>query len=55
MKTIATRFVKFTGQYSSNMARIYTASVISMAPICALYLVFSQRFIEGMTSGSVKG
>ena len=55
MKTIATRFVKFTGQYSSNMARIYTASVISMVPVCVLYLIFSQRFIEGMTSGSVKG
>lgn len=55
LKTIATRFVKFTGQYSSNMARIYTASVISLLPICILYLAFSQKFIEGMTSGSVKG
>lgn len=55
MKTVATRFVKFTGQYSSNMARIYTASVFSMLPVCALYLVFNRKFIEGMTSGSVKG
>lgn len=55
LKTVATRFVRFTGQYGSNMARIYTASVISMAPIIVLYLLFSRRFIEGMTSGSVKG
>lgn len=54
-KTVATRYVKFTGQYSSNMARIYTASVLSILPICAIYLIFSQKFIEGMTSGSVKG
>lgn len=55
LKLVATRFVKFTGEYGSNMARIYTASVITMAPVIILYLFFSQRFIEGMTSGSVKG
>lgn len=55
LKTVATRFVKFTGQYASNMARIYTASVITIVPIIAIYLIFSQKFIEGMTSGSVKG
>jgi raffinose/stachyose/melibiose transport system permease protein len=37
------------------MARIYTASVITIAPIIILYLLFSRKFIEGMTSGSVKG
>lgn len=55
LKTVATRYVRFTGQYGSNMARIYTASVISIAPVIVLYLFFSRRFIEGMTSGSVKG
>lgn len=55
LKLVATRFVKFTGEYGSNMARIYTASVITMAPVIILYLFFSRRFIEGMTSGSVKG
>lgn len=55
LKLVATRFVKFTGEYGSNMARIYTASVITIAPVVILYLFFSRRFIEGMTSGSVKG
>ena len=55
LKPVATRFVKFTGEYGSNMARIYTASVITIAPVVVLYLCFSQKFIEGMTSGSVKG
>lgn len=53
-KTVATKYVVFTGQYSSNMARIYTASVISIVPICVLYMIFSRKFIEGLTSGSVK-
>ena len=55
LKTVATRYVRCVGQYSSNMARIYTASVFTIAPIVVLYLVFSRRFIEGLTSGSVKG
>lgn len=54
LKPVSTRFVVFTGQYSSNMARIYTASVLTILPIIVLYLLFSRRFIEGMTSGSVK-
>ena len=54
LKTVATRFVKFTGQYASNMARIYTGSVLTITPVVALYLIFSRRFIEGMTSGSIK-
>lgn len=55
LKTVATRYVRFVGEYSSNMAYIYTASVITIAPVIILYLIFSRRFIEGMTSGSVKG
>lgn len=55
LKLVATRFVKFTGEHASNMARIYTASCITIAPIIILYLFFSRKFIEGMTSGSVKG
>lgn len=55
LKPVSTRFVKFTGEYGSDMARIYTASVITITPVIVLYLLFSRKFIEGMTSGSVKG
>lgn len=55
LKPLSTSFVKFVGQYSSNMARIYTASAITITPVIIIYLLFSQKFIEGMTSGSVKG
>ena len=55
LKPVATKYVVFTGQHGSNMARIYTASVITIAPVIILYLFFSRKFIEGMTSGSVKG
>jgi raffinose/stachyose/melibiose transport system permease protein len=55
LKTVATRAVKFIGEYTSDMAKIYTACAISISPIIVLYLLFSREFIEGMTSGSVKG
>lgn len=55
LKPVATKYVVFTGQHGSNMARIYTASVITIAPVIILYLFFIRKFIEGMTSGSVKG
>ncbi|MFT4005835.1 MAG: carbohydrate ABC transporter permease, partial [Lacrimispora sp.] len=49
LKPVSTRFVKFTGEYGSDMARIYTASVITITPVIVLYLLFSRKFIEGMT------
>ena len=55
MKLVATRYVKFVGEFSSSMARIYTASCITIGPVIVMYLLFNRRFIEGMTSGSVKG
>ena len=54
LKPVATRFFKFVGEFSRNMARIYTGSVLTITPIIILYLIFSRRFIEGMTSGSIK-
>jgi len=55
LKPVSTRFVHFVGEFSRNMARIYTASAITITPIIVMYIFFSKRFIEGMTSGSVKG
>ena len=55
LRPAATRFVRFVGEFSSDMARIYTAAAITTLPIIVMYLAFSRRFIEGMASGSVKG
>ena len=55
LRPVSTRFVKFTTEYSSDFAKIFTSGVISIAPIVALYLLLQDSFIEGLTSGSVKG
>ncbi len=55
LKTVNTRYVRFVGDNTSDLAKIYTASAITILPIIIVYLVFSRQFIDGMTSGSVKG
>lgn len=55
LRPVSTRFVKFTTEYSSDFAKIFTSGVISIAPVVVLYLLLQDSFIEGLTSGSVKG
>ena len=55
LRPVSTRFVKFTTEYSSDFAKIFTSGVISIAPVVILYLLLQDSFIEGLTSGSVKG
>jgi len=55
LRPASTRFVRFIGEFSRDMARIYTGAAITTLPIIVMYLLFSRRFIEGMSSGSVKG
>lgn len=55
MRTVSTRFYKFTGEWSTDLAKIYTAGMIALAPIIVLYLLLQKSFIEGLTQGSVKG
>ena len=47
--------MKFTTEYNNNFARVFTSGVISIAPMVILYLLMQDSFIEGLTSGSVKG
>lgn len=55
LKTVNTRYVRFIGDNTADLARIYTSSAITILPIIAIYLIFSRQFIDGITSGSVKG
>ena len=55
LRTVATRYIAFTGQYSSEWGKVSTAGVITVLPMVILYLIFQRQFIEGLTGGSVKG
>ncbi len=54
LKTASTRFVLFVGERGSDLSMIYTAAVVTMLPIVALFIALQNYFIEGMTSGSIK-
>ena len=55
IRTVATRFVKFTSEWTRDLAKIFTAGAITLMPIIILYLFLQQKFIEGMTKGGLKG
>lgn len=55
MRTVSTKFYDFVGKFSSDLAKVYTAGCITMGPIVVLYAFLQKNFIEGLTSGALKG
>lgn len=45
----------FVGQYGTNIPLLSAASIIVIAPIVVVYLVFQRSFVSGITQGAVKG
>lgn len=55
IKTVATRYLVFTGRFSSDWTMISAAGVITILPIMLIFMILQRQFIEGITEGSVKG
>lgn len=55
VRTVALQFYNFTGRYNIEYGLMYAAAIITIAPVIIIYLLTQNTFIEGMTSGSVKG
>jgi raffinose/stachyose/melibiose transport system permease protein len=45
----------FVGQYSTNIPVLSAGTVIVMAPILVVYLIFQRSFISGLMQGALKG
>lgn len=45
----------FVGQYSTNIPLLSAASLIVIAPIVIVYLIFQRSFVSGLTQGAIKG
>lgn len=45
----------FVGQYSTNIPLLSAATIITVAPIVVVYLLFQRNFISGITQGAIKG
>lgn len=55
IRTVALQFYNFTGKYNVEYGLMYAAAIITIAPVIVIYLLTQNTFIEGMTTGSVKG
>ncbi len=55
IKTVATRYILFTGRFSSDWTMISAAGMITIVPVIIAYIFLQRRFIEGITEGSLKG
>src|SRR5699024_579988 len=45
----------FVGQYSTDIPLLSAATIITIAPIVLVYLLFQRNFISGITQGAIKG
>ena len=55
LKPVTTSFLAFQHQHSTDWELTSAASVITVLPIVALFLMFQRRFISGMIAGGLKG
>ncbi len=54
-KTVPLLVTKYTGNLLRNVDMSMAVSVLSTIPILILFIIFSNRIIEGVTEGAVKG
>jgi multiple sugar transport system permease protein len=53
--TVQLGLAQFVFQYHTEWPRLMAASVIAIAPIVIVYLVFQRYFVAGVASAGVKG
>ena len=54
-QTAIVAFFTLSGQYTSDWGEIMAGAIILVLPVVVLFLFLQRYFIEGMSSGSVKG
>ena len=54
-RTLVVGIYNFTGSYFNNWPVIFAAIVLQSLPLIILFLCFQRAFVDGITSGSVKG
>lgn len=55
LKPISTILFAFSWRFINNQALVSAASIMMVAPVVILFLLFQKRFISGLTSGGLKG
>lgn len=55
LRTLPAAMMMFVGEHGSNFGLAAASLVAAMLPVLILYLALSDRFIEGLTAGAIKG
>lgn len=55
MRTLPAAMMMFVGEHGSDYAIAAASLVAAMLPVLILYLFLSDKFIEGLTAGALKG
>jgi raffinose/stachyose/melibiose transport system permease protein len=55
LKTIPLVVMEYTSNLISTMDLAMAASVLSTVPILIIFIVFSNKILDGITAGAVKG
>lgn len=55
VETLIVRFYSMQGQFSTDWAEVMAGAVIIILPVLILFVFLQRKFVEGMTSGSLKG
>lgn len=54
-RTLPIAIQLFQGQNATQWGLVFAASVIAIIPVIVVYLIFQRHFVQGLTSGAVKG
>jgi ABC-type glycerol-3-phosphate transport system permease component len=54
-RTLPIAIALFQGQNSTLWGLVFAASIIAVVPVIVIFLVFQRHFVQGLTSGAVKG
>lgn len=52
---LSVAIAQLRGVYQTDYGLLMAATVVSIAPVAALFLILQKQFISGLTSGAVKG
>lgn len=55
LRTLPSAIYFFIGEYRAELGMAASSLVVAMTPVLILYLFLSERFVEGMTAGALKG
>lgn len=54
-KTLPVTLTYFVGPYATNYVQMFAAVIIAIAPTILVYCLFSNKIVDGLTAGAVKG